>query len=305
MKALSIQNLSKTYKSGTPALKGIDLEIDEGDYFALLGPNGAGKTTLIGILTSLVTKTSGKVSILGNDIDKHFDKAKACIGVVPQEFNFNIFENVFNIVVDQAGYYGIPAKVAQQRAEKYLRQLDLWDKRFTWARYLSGGMKRRLMIARALVHNPRMLILDEPTAGVDVELRHSMWKFLRKINDEGVTIILTTHYLEEAETQCRNIAIIDNGKIIENATMTNVLQKLEYENLILYLKEPYLQIETLSIPGLKLWPLNATSLEVEVPRDYSLNDLFIALEKLGIIVTSMRTKTSRLESLFMNLTKRE
>ena len=303
MKALSIHNLHKTYRNGVEALNGIDLDIEEGDYFALLGPNGAGKTTLIGILTSLVSKTSGKINVFNHDIDREFSLVKSFIGVVPQEFNFNIFENVQSIVVDQAGYYGIPRKTAMERAEQYLTQLDLWDRRKTMARFLSGGMKRRLMIARALIHNPRMLVLDEPTAGVDVELRHSMWKFLKEINQQGVTIILTTHYLEEAESQCRNIAIIDGGEIIENTSMIKLLQKLEYEHLVLSLKNPLAEAPQIQNSKVKL--IDPHTIEVEIPKGFDLNSLFVPLQNLGISVTSMRNKSGRLELLFLNLTKRE
>lgn len=303
MQALSVQSLHKIYRNGVNALKGINLDIEEGDYFALLGPNGAGKTTLIGILTSLVKKSSGKVFIFGHDIDTDFARAKSMIGVVPQEFNFNIFEKVNRIIIDQAGYFGIPVKVAKERAEKYLHQLGLWEKRNTVSRFLSGGMKRRLMIARALIQEPKMLILDEPTAGVDVELRHSMWEFLTEINQQGVTIILTTHYLEEAESQCRQIAIIDQGEIIENTSMAALLQQLEYEHLILYLKESIAKAPKIS--GVKFQIIDPMTLEVEVPKNITLSALFSELERHGIIVNSMRNKTSRLESLFLNLTKRD
>src|SRR5690348_5738012 len=235
MNALSVRGLTKTYKNGVEALKGIDLDVEEGDFFALLGPNGAGKTTLIGIVTSLVNKSGGEASVFGHDIDRELEVAKACIGVVPQEINFNMWETPFTIVVNQAGFYGIPRPVAKQRAEKYLRQLGLWDKKDKMSRSLSGGMKRRLMIARALMHEPRLLILDEPTAGVDIEIRRSMWDFLREINSQGTTIILTTHYLEEAETLCRNVAIIDEGRIIENDAMANVIGKLQLEVFVLSL----------------------------------------------------------------------
>src|SRR5438552_11002289 len=227
MNALSVRGLTKTYRNGVQALKGVDLEVERGDFFALLGPNGAGKTTLIGIITSLVNKTAGEARVFGHDIDHELDAAKACIGIVPQELNFNMFETPYTILVNQAGFYGIPRAVARQRAEKYLKQLQLWDRRKGISRGLSGGMKRRLMIARALVHEPRLLILDEPTAGVDIEIRRSMWEFMREINAAGVTIILTTHYLDEAESLCRNIAIIDEGRIIENDTMANVIGKLQ------------------------------------------------------------------------------
>src|SRR6201999_2282795 len=235
MNALSVRGLTKTYKNGVQALKGIDLDVEQGDFFALLGPNGAGKTTLIGVVTSLVNKTGGQATVFGHDIDRELEAAKACIGVVPQELNFNQFETPYTIVVNQAGFYGIPRPLARERAEKYLKQLQLSDKRNKMARGLSGGMKRRLMIARALVHEPRLLILDEPTAGVDIEIRRSMWDFMREINAAGVTIILTTHYLEEAESLCRNIAIIDEGRIIENDSMKNVISKLQVESFVLSL----------------------------------------------------------------------
>src|SRR5579885_1841635 len=237
MNALSVRGLTKTYKNGVQALKGIDLEVEQGDFFALLGPNGAGKTTLIGIMTSLVTKTGGDVVVFGHDIDRELEAAKACIGVVPQELNFNMFESPETIVVNQAGFYGIPRTEARRRAERYLKQLQLWDKRNSMSRGLSGGMKRRLMIARALMHEPRLLILDEPTAGVDIEIRRSMWDFLREINERGTTIILTTHYLEEAETLCRNIAIIDGGRIVERDRMSSLLRRLHSEVFVLNLRE--------------------------------------------------------------------
>src|SRR5499433_864044 len=238
MYALSVRGLTKTYKNGVQALRGIDLDVERGDFFALLGPNGAGKTTLIAIITSLVNKTAGTASVFGYDIDRELEAAKACIGVVPQEINFNMFETPLTIVVNQAGFYGIPRAVARVRAEKYLKQLQLWEKRNSIARGLSGGMKRRLMIARALMHEPRLLILDEPTAGVDIEIRRSMWEFLRNINEEGTTIILTTHYLEEAENLCRNVAIIEGGNIIERDSMSNVLRKLQTEVFVFNLREP-------------------------------------------------------------------
>ena len=238
MRALSISNLSKTYGNGVQALKGIDFDVEAGDFYALLGPNGAGKTTAIGIITSLVNKTAGKVEIFGHDIDNELEAAKACIGLVPQEMNMNLFDSVLNIVVNQAGYYGIERKTALGRAEQYLAELRLWDRRNDSARDLSGGMKRRLMIARALIHEPRLLILDEPTAGVDIEIRRSMWNFLRRINEDGTTIILTTHYLEEAENLCRHVAIIDEGTIIEDAPMSTVLRKLQREVFVLNLRDP-------------------------------------------------------------------
>ena len=299
MKALALKDLRKTYHGGTEALKGIDLEVEEGDFFALLGPNGAGKTTAIGIVTSLVNKTSGQVEVFGNNIDRELEAAKSCIGLVPQEINFNQFEKVENIVVNQAGYYGIPRPLAQQRAERYLRQLDLWGKRHDISRSLSGGMKRRLMIARALVHEPRLLILDEPTAGVDIEIRRSMWRFLRQINGEGTTIILTTHYLEEAESLCRNIAIIDHGRIIEHDRMANLLRKLHKEVFVLTLKEPVTAAPHL--PGYRVELTDPTSLEVEVSQNEGLNQLFRLLEQSNVEVSSLRNKANPLEELFVRL----
>jgi ABC-2 type transport system ATP-binding protein len=299
MKALSIQGLTKTYRNGVRALRGIDLDVEEGDFFALLGPNGAGKTTTIGIVMSLVGKTGGTVAVFGYDIDRDLDRAKSCIGLVPQEINFNQFEKVFTIVVNQAGFYGIPRRLALERAEKYLRQLQLWDKRDQVARSLSGGMKRRLMIARALVHEPRLLILDEPTAGVDIEIRRSMWAFLRAINAAGTTIILTTHYLEEAESLCRNIAIIDGGRIIERDTMAGVIRKLNQETFVLNLRAA-----TASLPALPGYVSRLTddhTIEVEVTKEQSLNDIFGRLSQQGIEVVSMRNKVNRLEELFMRL----
>lgn len=299
MKALVIKNLKKTYKNGLTAVKGIDLEVEQGDFFALLGPNGAGKTTIIGIITSLINKTGGQVSIFDHSIDKEWALAKTFIGVVPQEFNFNLFEKVIDIVVNQAGFYGIPRPLALERAEHYLTKLGLWDKRFEPARQLSGGMKRRLMIARALVHEPKMLILDEPTAGVDIELRRSMWTFLREINQQGKTIILTTHYLEEAESLCRGIAIIDKGKIIENTTIKKLLSRLNTETIILDLKRPLaeppdiLECETLL--------LDETALEISFPKSLTLNEIFQTLSKKNIEVISLRNKANRLEELFINL----
>src|SRR5580693_7791853 len=275
MNALVLRQLTKVYKNGIKALKGIDLAVAEGDFFALLGPNGAGKTTAIGIVTSLVNKSSGTVEVFGYDLDRQLELAKSCIGVVPQEVNFNMFETVFTIVVNQAGFYGIPRRLAKERAEKYLRQLQLWDRRNSIARALSGGMKRRLMIARALMHEPKLLILDEPTAGVDIEIRRSMWDFLRNINDEGTTIILTTHYLEEAENLCRNIAIIEGGRIIERDSMANVLRKLQTENFVLNLSEP-----RTAPPQLAGYPVTLSdphTLEVEVSREQPLNDIFLRL----------------------------
>jgi len=299
MKALSIRGLTKTYRNGVQALKGIDLDVEEGDFFALLGPNGAGKTTAIGIVMSLVTKTGGAVSVFGHDIDRELDLAKSCIGLVPQEINFNQFEKVFTIIVNQAGFYGLPRGLALQRAEKYLRQLQLWDKRDAIARSLSGGMKRRLMIARALVHEPRLLILDEPTAGVDIEIRRSMWDFLRTINAQGTTIILTTHYLEEAESLCRHIAIIDGGRIIENDTMAGVIRKLAQETFVLNFRAAVAAAPPL--PGYVSRLVDDHTLEVEVTKEQSLNDIFARLSQGGIEVVSMRNKVNRLEELFMRL----
>jgi ABC-2 type transport system ATP-binding protein len=299
MNALVLRQLTKIYKNGIKALKGIDLEVAEGDFFALLGPNGAGKTTAIGIITSLVNKTSGTVEVFEYDLDRDLELAKSCIGIVPQEINFNMFESVFTIVVNQAGFYGIPRRLAKQRAEKYLKQLQLWDRRNSVARALSGGMKRRLMIARALMHEPRLLILDEPTAGVDIEIRRSMWEFLRKINDEGTTIILTTHYLEEAENLCRNIAIIEGGRIIERDTMANVLRKLQTETFVFNLSDP--RSAAPELPSYKTALTDEHTLEVEVSKGQSLNDIFAQLSSQGVRVTSMRNKVNRLEELFMRL----
>lgn len=297
MKALKIQQLTKTYKGGVQALKGIELEVEQGDFYALLGPNGAGKSTTIGIISSLVNKSTGSVEIFGHSIDSDLSKAKSAIGLVPQEFNFNQFETVQQIVVNQAGYYGVPRGVAVERAEKYLKQLDLWDKRDQPARALSGGMKRRLMIARALMHEPKMLILDEPTAGVDIELRRSMWQFLKDINAEGVTIILTTHYLEEAEMLCRNIGIIDHGRIVENTSMKNLLSKLCMETFVLDLEagaKPVLE-------GIKYRMVDDATLEVDLHKDASLNEVFSQLTAQSVRVLSMRNKANRLEELFVNL----
>src|SRR5580704_8372612 len=299
MQALVLRQLTKTYKNGIKALKAIDLEVDEGDFFALLGPNGAGKTTAIGIVTSLVNKTSGIVEVFGHDIDRELETAKSCIGLVPQEINFNMFETCFTIVVNQAGFYGIPRPLAKQRAEKYLKQLQLWDRRNSIARSLSGGMKRRLMIARALMHEPRLLILDEPTAGVDIEIRRSMWEFLRNINAQGTTIILTTHYLEEAENLCRNIAIIEGGNIIERDTMANVLRKLQTEVFVFNLSESLATPPAL--PGFRNEMTDDHTLEVEVLKGQSLNDIFAQLSSQGVRVNSMRNKVNRLEELFMRL----
>lgn len=299
MQALSIKNLTKTYSNGIQALKGIDFNVGPGDFYALLGPNGAGKTTAIGIVTSLVNKTTGKVEIFGHDIDSDLEAAKSCIGLVPQELNMNLFDSVLNIVVNQAGYYGIERRIALQRAEKYLTELRLWDRRDDSARTLSGGMKRRLMIARALIHEPKLLILDEPTAGVDIEIRRSMWSFLRRINDAGTTIILTTHYLEEAETLCRHVAIIDEGLIIEDARMSTVLRKLKREVFVLSLREPLDEIPTLD--GFESSLLGDGELEVAINAGDDLNTLFEMLSAKGVTVVSMRNKANRLEELFMDL----
>jgi len=301
--ALSIKDLKKTYKDGLEAVKGIDLEIEKGDFFALLGPNGAGKSTTINIIIDLVKKTSGKVKVFGIDTDKDIESAKKYIGVVPQEFNFNIFEKVFDIVVQQAGYYGVEKKKAEKRAEKYLKQLDLWDKRNSQAISLSGGLKRRLMIVRALVHNPEILILDEPTAGVDIEIRRSMWKFIRKINKEGKTIILTTHYLEEAENLCKNIAIINKGKIIENTSMKSLLNKMEKETFIFDIEG---KVKKLSkSKDYKITILDDTTIEVEASGGKKLGILLDYLKKNKIEVISMRRKTAKLEELFMNLVNKD
>jgi len=299
MQALVLRQLTKTYKNGIKALKGVDLEVTEGDFFALLGPNGAGKTTAIGIVTSLVNKTSGSVTVFGNDIDSDLAAAKSCIGIVPQEVNFNMFESVFTIVVNMAGFYGIPRTIAKQRAEKYLKQLQLWDRRNSIARSLSGGMKRRLMIARALMHEPQLLILDEPTAGVDIEIRRSMWEFLRNINAQGTTIILTTHYLEEAENLCRNVAIIEGGRIIERDSMINVLRKLQTEIFVFNLSSSLDQAPRLR--GFQCTLSDAQTLEVEVSKGQNLNEIFAQLSVLGIEVNSMRNKVNRLEELFVRL----
>ena len=299
IKALSIQNLSKVYKNGVTALHGIDLEVAQGDFFALLGPNGAGKSTTIGIISSLVNKSAGSVKVFGHDLDTDLAAAKACIGLVPQEFNFNQFEPVVEILVNQAGYYGIPRKLAFERAEHYLNQLGLWGKRRDQARELSGGMKRRLMIARALVHEPQLLILDEPTAGVDIEIRHSMWSFLKEINAAGTTIILTTHYLEEAEQLCRNIAIIDQGRIVENTSMRQLLGRMDTHTLVLDLAQALAELPNLS--GFSACRVDDHTLEVEVPRGANIAALFAELSRHEIAVISLRNKTNRLEELFIRL----
>ncbi|MEI7011692.1 ABC transporter ATP-binding protein [Leptospira licerasiae] len=302
-KALEIKNLVKTYAGGVQALKGIDLTVDEGDFFALLGPNGAGKSTTIGILSSLVNKTSGEVKIYGADIDKELTLAKSYIGVVPQEFNFNIFEKVEHIVINQGGYYGLSRKVAVERTHNYLSQLGLYDKRKEGAGRLSGGMKRRLMIARALVHNPKVLILDEPTAGVDIEFRRSLWDFLVKLNESGITIILTTHYLEEAENLCKKIAIIDQGKIVENTSMKELLVKLDSQTFVLDLKQPI--SSTIDLNGFHLNKLDDLTIEVDIGKNNSLNELFRLLDKSGIQISSMKNKSNRLEELFLKLVEKK
>jgi ABC-2 type transport system ATP-binding protein len=300
--ALSIRQLTKTYGNGFQALHGIDLDVAEGDFFALLGPNGAGKSTTIGILSTLVTKSSGTVNVFGHDLDKQPSALKRCLGVVPQEFNFNQFEKAFDIVVTQAGYYGIPAKIAKARAEQYLNQLGLWGKHNVPSRELSGGMKRRLMIARALVHQPRLLILDEPTAGVDIELRRSMWSFLTELNEQGITIILTTHYLEEAEQLCRNIGIIDHGRIVENTSMKNLLKTLHVETFLLDLKESLLVPPQLV--GYPAQLLDHHTLEVQVDKSQGITELFRQLALQKIEVLSLRNKTNRLEELFVSLVEK-
>lgn len=302
MQALSIKNLVKVYGNGVEALKGVNLDVAEGDFFALLGPNGAGKTTTIGIITSLVTKTAGQISVFGHDIDRDLNAAKSCIGVVPQEINLNSFDRVLNIVINQAGFYGMPVRQARPRAQQVLEQLQLWDRRNDVARHLSGGMKRRLMIARALVHQPRLLILDEPTAGVDIEIRRSMWRFLRELNESGTTIILTTHYLEEAESLCRHVAIIDDGEVIQNHPMDEFLRTLKQQNFIVNTLNPVATIPTLD--GCLVYKLKDNELEIAVQRGRELNDVFTALSEAGIRVVSMRNKTNRLEELFFNLTDR-
>ena len=299
MKALSIKNLTKTYANGIQALKGINLSVDAGDFYALLGPNGAGKTTAIGIISSLVNKSSGHVEIFGHSIDGELEAAKSCIGLVPQEINLNLWESVQNIVLNQAGYYGLGRRLAHERTEKYLRELRLWDRRKDSARSLSGGMKRRLMIARALVHEPRLLILDEPTAGVDIEIRRSMWDFLTRINAEGTTIILTTHYLEEAESLCRHVAIIDGGEIIEDARMSTVLRKLQREVFVLSLSKPLERAPDLD--GFETTLLDEAELEVAIGQGHTLNELFRQLSERAIDVVSLRNKANRLEELFMRL----
>lgn len=301
-RALHVSELVKTYRGGLQAIKGIDLDVEEGDFFALLGPNGAGKSTLIGVVASLVNKSSGLVRVFGHDLDVNPEAVKSCIGLVPQEFNFNLFLPVVEVVVNQAGYYGIPRREARVRAERYLRQLDLWDRRDSEMRQLSGGMKRRLMIARALVHEPRLLILDEPTAGVDIEIRRSMWTFLKDLNERGTTIILTTHYLEEAESLCRNIAIINHGEIAERSSIGSLLACLRTETLVLNLKG-----RATTLPPLRGFAFNHVddrTLEVEMDREHTINGLFEHLSCNGIEVISLRNKQNRLERLFLDLVGR-
>ena len=299
MNALSIRNLRKTYNNGFEALKGINLDVAEGDFFALLGPNGAGKSTAIGIISSLVNETSGSVSIFGHDLKTDRARAKSCLGLVPQEINFNQFDTVKSIVFNQAGYYGTPRKLALQRTEHCLKQMDLWDKRDTVSRRLSGGMKRRVMIARAMVHAPRLLILDEPTAGVDIEIRRGMWKMMQDVNQQGTTIILTTHYLEEAESLCRNIAIIDQGLIVENTDMASLLTRLHVDHFVLDLAEPLAKAPV--IDGYQIERVTDKVLNVAVPKETGLNQLFSQLSTQNIKVISLKNKTNRLEQLFMDL----
>lgn len=299
MNALSLRNLKKTYSNGFEALKGIDLDVEAGDFFALLGPNGAGKSTTIGIISSLVNASSGSVSIFGHDLQRERAQAKCCIGLVPQEINFNQFETVKSILLNQAGYYGTPRKIALQRAEHYLKQMDLWDKRDTVSRRLSGGMKRRVMIARALVHAPKLLILDEPTAGVDIEIRRSMWQMMQEINEQGTTIILTTHYLEEAESLCRNIAIINDGQIVEHSDMAGLLARLHIEHFVLDLAHPVSEAPV--IDGCQIELVSDKTLNVAVPKEHGLNKLFSELSARNIEVASLKNKSNRLEQLFLDL----
>ncbi|NRA45369.1 MAG: ABC transporter ATP-binding protein [Oligoflexales bacterium] len=299
MEALTIDTLKKTYSNGFEALKGVSFAIEQGDFFALLGPNGAGKSTTIGIVASLVNKTSGSIKVFGYDLDTQKNLVKQCIGLVPQEFNFNVFEKVENIILQQAGYYGIEYSLAKERAEKYLKKLELWDKRMEAGRNLSGGMKRRLMIARAMVHEPKLLVLDEPTAGVDVEIRHSMWEFIKEINEKGTTIILTTHYLEEVEALCKNVAIIDQGKILTNTSLKNLLRMLDRQTFVMDLQSKVAHIPKMDQAELTL--VDPTTVELTVPKDMVLNDIFSQLSDQNIKVLSMRSKSNRLETLFLDL----
>jgi ABC-2 type transport system ATP-binding protein len=297
--AISIKDLHKTYGNGFTALNEISLEVAEGDFFALLGANGAGKSTTIGIIATLVKKTSGQVEVFGRNVDTNTYETKLDLGIVPQEINFNHFEKVMDICVTQGGYYGLPRKLAEERSEKYLKQLGLWDKRNQQGRQLSGGMKRRLLIARALIHEPRLLILDEPTAGVDIELRRSTWKFLQELNRAGTTIILTTHYLEEAESLCRNIAIIDKGEIVENTSMRALLKKLDTETFILDCRDDLESVPELN--GFQLEKIDTHCLEVTLDKNQNINDVFALLDQQGVKIKSMRNKTNRLEQLFVSL----
>jgi ABC-2 type transport system ATP-binding protein len=299
MKALSVKGLTKTYASGITALKGIDLDVEEGDFFALLGQNGAGKSTTIGIICSLVKKTSGSVSVFGYDTDTHLAEAKSLIGVVPQEMNFSMFDKTFQILIHQAGYYGVPADIAAIRAETYLKEMGLWDMRDQPAMRLSGGMKRRLMIARSLMNAPKLLILDEPTAGVDIELRRTLWRFLQNLNQQGTTIILTTHYLEEAEQLCKNVAIIDHGEMIENANMKALINRSNIQTLVLDIDD--LPSHVYQLPGYQYRVVDDSTIEVEITRNQSINDLFQALTEQNLKVNNMRNKTNRLEELFINM----
>jgi len=301
--ALKITNLKKTYGESMHALKGIDLHVEEGDFFALLGANGAGKSTAIGIICSLVNKTAGDVEVFGYNLDTQREKVQEHIGLVPQEFNFNVWEPVMDILINQAGYYGIERNTAIERAEELLKHLDLWDKRNEQANKLSGGMKRRLMIARALLHKPKLLILDEPTAGVDIEIRRSMWKFLKQLNQAGTTIILTTHYLEEAENMCNNIAIINHGEVVTNTSMKELLSHLNVETFVLDIKEPITVLP--QIEDITLRQRDSSTLEADLDKSRSLNFLFEKLSEHNIRVSSMRNKTSRLEELFINLVEKD
>ena len=298
--AISIKDLDKTYANGVEALKGVSLEVQQGDFFALLGPNGAGKSTIIGVISTLINKSGGSVEVFGRSVDTHIYETKLDLGVVPQEINFSQFEKVKDIVLTQAGYYGLPRKLARERCEKYLKKLGLWEKRSERSRSLSGGMKRRLMIARALVHEPRLLILDEPTAGVDIELRRSMWNFLAEINANGTTIILTTHYLEEAEQMCRNIAIIDEGEIIENTSMKKLIGELDSQVFILDTANEMNGKPEITIDDVLIHRIDDHSLEVKVPNGKLINEVFKELDKQGLEISSMRNKTNRLEQLFLS-----
>ncbi|MDP2380731.1 MAG: ABC transporter ATP-binding protein [Pseudohongiella sp.] len=301
--AISIRGLTKTYANGFQALKGIDLDVKENDFFALLGPNGAGKSTIIGIISTLVRASSGNIQVFGQDVATHVYETKLSLGIVPQEINFSQFEKVGDIVITQAGYYGLRGDLAKQRAEKYLRKLDLWEKRDNRSRMLSGGMKRRLMIARALVHEPRLLILDEPTAGVDIELRRSMWEFLQELNRNGTTIILTTHYLEEAESLCRNIAIINQGQIVENTSMRKLLDKLARQTLVFDTCDELASAPTFDDPDIQCTTIDSHSFEISLSTSRDINGIYAALSEQGILIRGMRNKTNRLEELFLSSLK--